>query len=137
MLGKEKGPKQNALVQDRNSGVVPECPRFLCQMDGKILSFIYFISIASELNNLLFRPQSPQRVLTSVQQQAMRYARVSHLLTQSLSDVERIVFLHKEVEDYVHHIVSLTSARSVLLARTYRINTHQCLFLLTGDCIKK
>ncbi len=43
----------------------------------------------------------------------MRYSRVSHLLTQSLSDVERVVFLHKEIEDYVDHIVSLTSVRSV------------------------
>jgi hypothetical protein len=41
----------------------------------------------------------------------MRYSRVSHLLTQSLSDVERVVFLHKEIEDYVNHTETLTSVR--------------------------
>ncbi|KAL6065554.1 hypothetical protein QOT17_010185 [Balamuthia mandrillaris] len=48
---------------------------------------------------------------SNIESHESRYSRVSHLLTQSLSDVERVLFLHKEIEDYVNYTIRLVQAR--------------------------
>eukprot|EP01087_Luapelamoeba_hula_P007676 TRINITY_DN1877_c1_g1_i1.p1 TRINITY_DN1877_c1_g1~~TRINITY_DN1877_c1_g1_i1.p1 ORF type:complete len:1456 (+),score=169.66 TRINITY_DN1877_c1_g1_i1:180-4547(+) len=63
----------------------------------------------------LLRPQTLESPPIAYSNQLQpSFSRVSHLLTQSLSDVERVLFLHREIEDIVQYIVRLTSSQRVL-----------------------